>query len=152
MGQPGFFLFMQEGQEQSEKIIRDELGAFGSGVDAVILNGAGDGVDVGVELGQERHAESGGDEAVGLIELLDVVGAVVGRKGDAGEDDFASGLEQGGDDGGEVAARVGDGDATETVVAAEFNDDDGRGRRRTSMRRSTPSLVVLPLTPALTIL
>jgi len=92
------------------------LGAFGSGVDAVILNGAGDGVDVGVELGQERHAESGGDEAVGLIELLDVVGAVVGRKGDAGEDDFASGLEQGGDDGGEVAARVGDGDATETVV------------------------------------
>jgi len=30
-GAPGFFLFMQEGQEQSEKIIRDELGAFAVG-------------------------------------------------------------------------------------------------------------------------
>ena len=94
-------------------------------MDAVVLNSAGDGVDVGVELGQERHAEFCRDEAVGFVELLDVVGAVVGREGDAGEDDFAAGLEQGGDDGGEVAARVGDGDAAEAVVAAEFDDDDG---------------------------
>jgi hypothetical protein len=69
--------------------------------------------------------EPGGDEAVGFVELLDVVGAVVGREGDAGEDDFAAALEQGGDDGGEVAARVGDGDAAEAVVATEFDNDDG---------------------------
>ena len=29
-----------------------------------------------------------GEQGVGLVELLDVVGAVVGREGDAGEDDL----------------------------------------------------------------
>jgi hypothetical protein len=117
--------FAKQGDQKREEIVGDELRAFGGGVDSVVLNGAGDGVDVSVELGQERNVEFGGEEAIGFVELLDVVGAVVGREGNAGEDDFAAGLEQGGDDGVEVAARVGDGDATEAVVAAEFNDDDG---------------------------
>ena len=118
-------LLAKQGEKKRQEVVGDELGAFGGGVDAVVLNSAGDGVDVGVELGQERRVEFCRDEAVGFVELLDVVGAVVGREGDAGEDDFAAGLEQGGDDGVEVAARVGDGDAAEAVVAAEFDNDDG---------------------------
>ena len=116
---------MQQGQEQWEEVVGDELGAFGGGVDAVVLNGAGNGVDAGVEHGEQGDVEFGGGETVGFVELVDVVGAVVGRQGDAGEDHLAVGGEQGGEDGVEVAARVGDGDAAKAVVAAEFNDDDG---------------------------
>ena len=65
------------------------------------------------------------DETVGFVELIDVVGAVVRREGDAGENDFAACLKQSGDEGGEVAARVGDRDAAQAVVAAELDDDDG---------------------------
>ena len=46
MGHPGSFV--KEGEKQREEIVGDELGAFGGGVDAVVLNGAGNGVDVGV--------------------------------------------------------------------------------------------------------
>ena len=56
---------------------------------------------------------------------MDIVGAVVGRESDAGEDDFAAGVDEGGDDSVEIAARVGDGDAAKAVVAAKFDDDDG---------------------------
>ena len=48
-----------------------------------------------------------------------------------------------------------EGEAAESVVAAELYDDDTagngrRGARRTRSMRSRPSLVVLPLTPELT--
>ena len=83
---------------------------------------------------------------------MDIVGAGVGREGDAGEDDFAAGVDEGGDDSVEVAARVGDGDAAKAVVAAKFDDDDGGVEAEEFRKRSTPSLLVLPLTPELTIL
>jgi len=94
-------------------------------MDAVFLNSAGDGVDAGVEHGEQGNMVFGSDEAVGFVEGFDVVGAVIGRQSDAGEDDFAAGLQQSGDDGVEVAAGVGDGDAAESVVAAELDDDNG---------------------------
>ena len=94
-------------------------------MDAVLLNGAGNGIDVGVEHRQQGDVILRGDEAVGLVEGLDVVGAVVRRQRDAGEDDFAAGVEEGGDDGVEVAARVCDGEAAEAVVAAKFDNHDG---------------------------
>ena len=95
-------------------------------MDAVFLDGAGDGVDVVVEFGQERDVVSGRDEVVGLVEGFDVVGAVIGRERDAGEDDFAAGAKEGGNDGVEIAAGVGDGEAAEAVVAAKF-DNHNRG-------------------------
>ena len=59
------------------------------------------------------------------VELLDVVGAVVGWEGDAGEDDFGSAGFEGWDDVVEVGAGVFDAEAAEAVVAAELDDDDG---------------------------
>ena len=38
-------------------IVGEELCAFCGGVNAVVLNGAGDGVDVRVEFRQKRHVE-----------------------------------------------------------------------------------------------
>ena len=46
------------------------------------------------------------DDGVGVGELSDVVGAVVGRKGDAGEDDFCAAGFEGLDDVVEVGAGV----------------------------------------------
>ncbi len=117
---------MEQGQEQGEEVVGEELGALGGRVDAVFLNGAGDGVDVGVEHGQQGDVVFRCDEMVGLVEGLDVVGAVVRREGYTGEDDFAAGVKQRGDDGIEVAARIRDGEAAEAVVAAEFDNDDSR--------------------------
>jgi hypothetical protein len=118
-------LFLQEGLEEGEKLIGDELRAFGGGMDAVVLNGVGHGIDVQIDIGDDGHVVLRGDEGEGLVEVAHVVGAVVGRERDAGEDDFAAGLEQRGDDGVEVATRVGDGQAAQTVVAAEFDKHDG---------------------------
>ncbi len=107
-------------------MLGEKLGAFRRRVNAVILNGAGDGVDAGIKLREQGHAILCRDQAVGLIELTNVVGAVIGRKRDAGEEDLAAGVEQGGDDGVEVAASGVDGDAAEAVVAAEFDNRNGR--------------------------
>ena len=67
----------------------------------------------------------GRDEGVGGVELVDVVRAVVGREGDAGEGDFGAAGFEGADDLVEVGAGVGDGKAAEAVVATELDDDDG---------------------------
>ena len=108
----------------------DDLVSGSGGVGVVTLHHA-----VHVEDSLEQEWEQGdvvlfGEQGVGGVELVDVVGAVVGRKGDAGEDDpdscgraaGAAGFE-GGDDLVEICAGVCDGEAAEAVVAAEFDDD-----------------------------
>jgi len=64
---------------------------------------------------------------------------------------FASGWSRVEDDGGEVAARVGDGDATETVVAPNSNDDDGRVQAEDFYEAVDAVFGGVALTPALTI-
>jgi hypothetical protein len=96
--------FVKKRQEQRQEVIGDELCAFCCWVDAVFLDGSGNRVDIGVEHGQEGHAVLCCDEAVGFVEGFDVVGTIVGREGDAGEDDLAAGVDEGGDDGVEIAA------------------------------------------------
>ena len=117
---------MEQGQEQGEEVVGEDLGAFGRGVDPVFLNGTGNRVDVGVKHGQQGHMVFRCDEVVGLVEGLDVVGTVVRGQRYTGEDDFAAGVEKGADDGIEVAARIRDREAAETVVAAEFHNNDSR--------------------------
>src|ERR1039458_5711599 len=73
-------LWVQQRQQEGEEVLGQELSALCCRVDAVLLNGAGNGVHVGVKHGQQRDVIPGGDEAVGLVEGLDVVGAVVGRQ------------------------------------------------------------------------
>lgn len=116
---------MQHGQEQREEVFGDEFGALGGGVNAVGLDGSGHGVDVGVEHRQERDVIARGDLVIHEVELMDVGGAVVGRERDAGEQDFGVRGEQAGDDGFKIAFGDGERQATEAVVAAEFDDDDG---------------------------
>lgn len=118
-------LLVQHGQEQREEVFCEEFGALGCGVDAVGLDGAGHGVDVRVEHGEKRHVEAGGDLVIHEVELMDVGGAVVGREGDACEQDFGVRGEESGDDGFKIALCDGEWQAAEAVVAAELYDDDG---------------------------
>ena len=85
---------------------------------------AGDVVDVFEEEGEERYVVLLREGGVHGVEFFDVVGAIAGGKGDAGENDFgAAGLELR-EDAGEVGLGLVDGEAAEAVVAAEFYDYD----------------------------
>ena len=95
-------------------------------MDAVLLDGAGDVDEILVDHGHKRNVMPGGEVTEDLLERVDVVGAVVGREGDAGEQNFDAGSIQGGQDLVEVAARLVGGQAAEAVVAAELDDDDFR--------------------------
>ncbi len=56
---------------------------------------------------------------------MDVVGAVVGRQGDAGEQNLDVRGFESGQHGIEIAAGLVERQAAEAIVAAEFDDDDG---------------------------
>ena len=87
-------LFEQR-RDQAEYILGDHLIAAGSGVGLVALHHAGGAVDVIEQKGQKGDVVFLREDGVGLVELADVVGAVVGREGDAGESDFDAGLLEG---------------------------------------------------------
>ena len=63
------------------------------------------------EEGQEWDVVFFGDEGVGLVELLDVVRAVVGWESDAGEGYFGAAGFEGGDDLVEIGSGVFDAEA-----------------------------------------
>lgn len=118
-------LFVQHGQEEREEVLRQEFGALGGGVDAVGLDGSGNGIDIRVEHGQKRNAIARGDLMIHKVELMNVGGAVVGRERDAGEQNFCMRGQQTRDDGFKVAFGDRQRQAAEAVVAAEFDYDDG---------------------------
>ena len=118
-------LLFEEGEEEGEEVAGDDPVAGGGGVGAVGLHHSGDAVDVLEEEGKHGDAVFFGEDGVGLVELADVVGAVVWREGDAGEGDASAGVLQGGDDMVEVGAGVCDRQAAQAVVAAELDEDDG---------------------------
>ena len=108
-----------------EDVGGDDLVAAGGGVDVVWLHEAGDTVDLVEDEGEHGDFVLVGEQDVGLVELADVVAAVAGRDGDAGEGEGETGGFELADDAVEVAAGVGDGEAAEAVVAAELDDDEG---------------------------
>ena len=115
-------LLLQQREEVGEDVAGDDLVAFGGGVGTVGLHHAVYAVDVLEEEGQDGDVELVGDGGVVGGELLDVVGAVVRRQGDAGEDDLdAAGLE-GLDDLGEVVVGGLRLETAESVVAAKLDD------------------------------
>ena len=118
-------LLFEEGEEEGEEIAGDDLVSGGGGVRTVGLHHSGDAVDVLEQEGKQGNAVLPGEDGVGLVELADVVGAVVGREGDAGEGDLDAGALERGDDEVEVGASVCDGQAAQAVVAAELDEDDG---------------------------
>ena len=115
---------LEHGLDDAKNVLCDDLVAGGGGVGVIRLHHAGDSIDSLEEEGKEGELVLFRDEGVGVGELADVVGAVVGRKGDAGEGDGGSAPFEPGDDDVEVGAGVGDGEAAEAVVAAELDYDD----------------------------
>jgi len=116
--------FLQERLNEVEDVFGDDLVAAGGGVGAVVLHHAVDAVDALEEEGEEGGGVFFGEDGVGGLELLDVVGAVVGREADAGEGEAGVAGAESGEDGVEVGAGVFDAEAPEAVVAAELDDDE----------------------------
>lgn len=117
---------MQQSFQYRQERIREQLGAFGGGMDAVFLNGAGDRVNACIDIRDHGDVVLRGNLRKYLVELLHVVGSVVGRQSDAGQNHLAPGLQQRADNGVQVTARIGDGDAAQPVIAAEFDNHNGR--------------------------
>ena len=116
----------EERFDVGKQVVGDDLVAARCGVDVVGLHHALNAVNIFEQEGHERHVEAVGEGGVVAGEVLDVVGAVVGRKGDTGEDDFGSGGLEVGEHLGKIGAGGSGVEAAETVVAAELEDDDGR--------------------------
>ena len=121
----GGTLFFEQGKDEGEDVAGDDLVAAGGGVGAIGLHHSGYAIDVLEQEGKHGDAVLASEQGVGPVELLDVVGAVVGREGDAGEGDLYAGVLQRGDDAVEVGAGVGDGQAAQSVVTSELDDGDG---------------------------
>ena len=103
----------------------DDLISLGGSVGAVVLHHAVYSIDSFEKEGEQGDVVLLREQGVGLVELADVVGAVIGGERDSGEDDFGSAGLEGGDDLVEVGAGVFDTEAAEAVVAAELHDDNG---------------------------
>lgn len=93
-------------------------------MDAIGLNGSGNMNEVFVEHGDEGGVVLGGERGEDLVEGLDIVGAIVGREGDAGQQDFDVRAFEHGQNLVEIVAGHIGGQAAKTVVAAELHDDD----------------------------
>ena len=110
---------------QTEDISGYDLVSACGGVGSVLLHHAIDAVDALEEEGKKGDGVLFREQGVGLLELVDVVGAVVGREGDSGESDLcAAGLEAR-EEGIEIGSCVLDAQTAEAVVAAELDDDEG---------------------------
>ena len=118
-------LFFEQGKDEGEDVAGDDLVAPGGGVGAVALHHSGDAVNVFEQEGKHGDAVLLCQQGVGLVELKDVVGAVVGRQRDAGEGYPGAGAPERGDDLVQICAGVCDGQAAQAVVATELDDDDG---------------------------
>lgn len=116
---------LEHGLDEAEDIFGDDLVAFRGGVGAVGLHHSGDAEDSLEEKGEKGELVFFGNDGIGVVELMDVVGAIVGRQGNAGEGDGGSAPFEFGDDAVEVGAGVGDGEAAEAVVATKLDDHEG---------------------------
>jgi len=95
-------------------------------VDAVLLDGAGNVDEIFVDHRNERDVMFCSEVLKDLVERLDVVRAIVGRQGNAGEQGLdVSGFESG-EYGVQVFASLIGRQTAKAVVAAEFNDDNCR--------------------------
>ena len=115
-------LFFQQGEDEGQDVFRHDLVAVGGGVSVVVLHHAVNAVDPFQKEWEQGHLIFFGEQDVGLVELPDVIGPVVGRKGDAGEDDTGTAGFECADDLVEVCARIFNAKAAETVVATELYD------------------------------
>ena len=104
-------LSLQQGKNDGNDVAGDDLVAPGGGVDVVVLHHSRYAVDVLQQEGKHGDVVLGGEQRVCLVELVDVVRAVVRREGDAGKRDLDAGTLEGADDLVEVGTSVLDGQA-----------------------------------------
>jgi hypothetical protein len=125
----------QERFESGQQSLGKYGGAFGRGMNAIGLDGAGYRDQVFVDHGHEGDARVGGGESVEeLLKGSDIVRPVVGRQRDAGEQDSDVRSFERGQDLIKIAASLVERKAAKTVVAAEF-DDDVVGMQRKNLRQ-----------------
>jgi len=101
----------------------DDLGAFGSGVNAVLLDGAWLVNQIFVDHGHEGHVVAGREGAEYLVERLDVVRAVVWGQRDAGQQDTDVRGFKRSENLVKVVAGLIEGQAAQAVVTAKLDDD-----------------------------
>ncbi len=107
----------------------DQLRALGRGMDAILLNRAGNRVHPRIEHGQKRDMVFRRNLLIDRVELPDIVRPIVGRESDPRQHYFASAFEQ------RLHHRVQIGPSrrarqpAKTVIAPEL-DDDHRGMER----------------------
>lgn len=117
---------MQQRRHQGQDVSRDDLVSGPGCVGLVGLHHARHSEDALQEEREHRYVVFAGEQGVGLVELLDVVGTVVRRQGDAGQDYFGAVGFESADDLVEIGAAVFNSQAAQAVVSAELDHDDGR--------------------------
>lgn len=95
-------------------------------MDAVGLDGSGNVDEVFVDHGSERYVMLLRESVKDLVKRLNIVGAIVGRQRDAGEQDFDVRGFEAGEHLIEIAACLLERKTAQPVVAAELDDDDLR--------------------------
>ena len=93
-------------------------------MNSVRLDCAGDVDQIPVDHGHDGCAVFGGEIAEDLVELMDIVRPVVGRQSNAGEQHFDVRIVERCKHGVEVVSSLIEGKASESIITAEFNDDD----------------------------
>lgn len=122
-------LFAQQRFQHRQESIGQQLGAFGRGMDGVLLDGARHHVNACIDIRDDGDVILRGNLRKCLIKLPHVIGPIIRWQSDAGNNHLAPGLQQRADHRVQVAAGIGDGNASEPVIAAEFDDDNGRMQR-----------------------
>ena len=115
---------MKEWCDQRQEIARDLLIPLRGGMNTVGLHAACRAINVLQQEGEQGNVILPGQQRVRLIELVDVVRAIVGRERDTAEHNFDASSLQGRDYLIQVFARAVDGKAAEAVVAPEGNDNN----------------------------
>ncbi len=95
-------------------------------MDAIGLDRVWNANQILIEHGHKRSVITGGDRGKDSLEGADEVRAVIGRQRDACHQHLNMSVRQRTDHLVEVGAGLPEGQAAQTVVAAELDDDDGR--------------------------
>ena len=115
-------LLAQQWFQHRQQGLRNDLGAFGGGMNSILLNRARHTYKVFVDHGNQGGVVPRCQIGVHLIELVNIVGPVIGGQGDAGQQytDVRSLKRR--QHLIEVAPGLVKGQAAQTVIAAKFNN------------------------------
>lgn len=117
---------MQQRRDQRQQVSRHLLVALRGRMNSIGLHAAFRPVNPLEQEGKQGHVIFPGQQSIRLIELVDVIRAVVRRQSDAAEDHLDAPAFECRDDLIEILARAVDWQPAKTVIAAESDNDDSR--------------------------